>query len=311
MRVLITGARGQVGQELLQRAPGGFEVIGLGSAELDIRDAQAVGATVARLQPELIINAAAYTAVDKAESDAGQAWAVNCEGVRHLALVAQAQGIPLMHISTDYVFAGDAREAYREEDATGPTSVYGASKLGGEQVLRQYCPQHVILRTSWVFGAYGHNFVKTMLRLGRERNSLNVVADQQGCPTAALGIADALWRMTERYREHGSLPWGTYHLRSLPACSWHMFACEIFRQAHSLGLLPRIPDVKAISSAEYPTPARRPAWSVLDSSKLFMRLGICANDWRTDLAEVLRALRCMQQPHDKQGTQCQERGLLP
>lgn len=290
MRVLVTGARGQVGHELLQRAPTGMEVIGLGSAELDIRDEQAVSATVARLKPSLIINAAAYTAVDKAESDASQAWAVNCDGVRYLAMAAQLQNTPLLHISTDYVFAGDAGQPYREEDATGPTGVYGASKLGGEQALQQYCPRHAILRTSWVFGAQGHNFVKTMLRLARERDSLGVVADQQGCPTAAPAIADALWRIAGRYREQGSLPWGIYHLGGMPACSWHAFACEIFRQAHGLGLLSRIPEVRAIGSAEYPTPARRPAWSVLDSSKLFRQFGIRAPDWRDDLAEVLQTL---------------------
>lgn len=295
MRVLITGASGQVGHELLQRAPAGFEVIGLNSAELDIRDELAVSTTVTRLKPDLIINAAAYTAVDQAESDAGQAWAVNCDGVRHLALAARALGTPLLHISTDYVFAGDASKPYREEDATGPTGVYGASKLGGEQALQQCCPRHVILRTSWVFGAHGHNFVKTMLRLGRERTSLGVVADQQGCPTAASGIADALWRIAERYREHGSLPWGIYHLGGMPACSWHEFACEIFRQAHDLGLLPSIPEIRAISSADYPTPARRPAWSVLDSSKLSDQFGIQPTDWRAALAEVLQVLLRMPQ----------------
>lgn len=290
MRVLVTGARGQVGHELLQRAPEGFEVIGLGSAELDIRDVLAVSTAVARLKPELIINAAAYTAVDKAESDTEQAWAVNCDGVRHLALAAQALGSPLLHISTDYVFAGDARKPYREEDATGPTGVYGASKLGGEQALQQYCPRHVILRTSWVFGAHGQNFVKTMLRLGRERDSLGVVADQQGCPTAALRIADALWRIAGRYREQSSLPWGIYHLGGIPACSWHEFACEIFRQTHDLRLLPRIPEVRSIASTDFPTLARRPAWSVLDCSKLLDQFGIRASDWRADLAEVLQDL---------------------
>lgn len=290
MRVLITGARGQVGHELLRLAPAGFEVLGMDSTELDIADAARVTTVVGQLQPQLIVNAAAYTAVDKAECEAERAWAVNRDGVAHLALAAERLGIPVLHVSTDYVFAGDARAPYRETDPTGPTGVYGASKLGGEVALAANCSRHIILRTSWVFGAHGHNFVKTMLRLGREREELGVVADQHGCPTSAASIARALWSLAVRYREQGVLQWGLYHYSGTPACSWHAFALEIFRQAHALKLLERIPVVRAIGTADYPTPARRPAWSVLDCDKLRETHGIAPADWREELGQVLREL---------------------
>src|SRR5690606_4440758 len=168
MRVLITGARGQVGYELLRLAPDGFDVVGLGSGDLDISDASAVLREIEHVQPRLIINAAAYTAVDKAESEPGRAYAVNRDGPANLGRVAERLGIPVLHISTDYVFAGDATQPYRESDPVGPAGVYGASKLAGEQALAGACSRHLILRTSWVFGVHGNNFVKTMLRLGRE-----------------------------------------------------------------------------------------------------------------------------------------------
>lgn len=290
MRVLITGAHGQVGQELMRLLPEGFEAVGMGSAQLDIADAVQVAEIVAALQPQLIINAAAYTAVDKSESEVESAWAVNRDGVAHLAQAAERLGIPLLHISTDYVFAGDAREPYRETDPTGPTGVYGASKLGGEVALAEHCRQHLILRTSWVFGAQGNNFVKTMLRVGREREELAVVADQHGCPTSAASIAAALWSLASQYRQHGALHWGVYHFSGAPACTWHGFADEIFRQAQALQLLERMPHVRAISTADYPTPAQRPAWSVMDCSKLHVVHGIALADWRQELRLVLREL---------------------
>lgn len=290
MRVLITGAHGQVGHELMRLTPAGFEALGMGSAELDIADAAQVADVVGRVQPHLIINAAAYTAVDKAESEQERAYAVNRDGVAHLAAAAQKLAIPLLHLSTDYVFAGNASAPYREQDATAPTGVYGASKLAGEQVLAATCSRHMILRTSWVFGAHGHNFVKTMLRLGRERDELSVVADQQGCPTSAASIARALWALAQQYRDAGSLRWGLYHYSGTPACSWHGFAQEIFKQAHELGMLPRVPVVHGIATAQYPTPAKRPAWSVLDCSRLQDAHGIAPADWREELQAVLREL---------------------
>ncbi|WP_017939262.1 dTDP-4-dehydrorhamnose reductase [Zestomonas thermotolerans] len=290
MRVLITGARGQVGHELLRRAPSGFEVMGLGSSELDIGDAGSVESTLRQLRPRLIINAAAYTAVDKAESEPGQAYRVNRDGVANLARAAAEIGAPILHISTDYVFAGDAQQPYLETDPTAPSGVYGASKLAGEQVLAEIHPRHLVLRTSWVFGAHGNNFVKTMLRLGRERDKLGVVADQHGGPTPADSIADALWQLASSYRSQGNLQWGIYHFSGAPACSWHDFAVEIFRQAGQMGLLERLPRVDAISTSDYPTPARRPAWSVLSCSRLEADHGIGQPDWREGLRRVLEEL---------------------
>lgn len=290
MRVLIAGARGQVGHELLRLAPDDFLVCGLDSVALDITDAASVTRAVAEYDPQLIVNAAAYTAVDRAESEAERAWAVNCDGVASLAIEAEQLGIPLLHISTDYVFAGDAVEPYREDDPAGPTGVYGSSKLAGEQAVVANCRRHIILRTSWVFGSHGNNFVKTMLRLGREREELSVVADQHGCPTSAVSIARLLWALAVRYREMGDLRWGLYHFCGRPACSWHEFAVEIFRQAVELGVLSRAPRVRAISTVEYPTLARRPAWSVLDCSKLHEVFGFEQADWRDELRVMLRAL---------------------
>lgn len=287
MRVLITGAHGQVGHELMRLVPAGFEATGMGSAELDIADAAQVAAVVAQIQPQLIINAAAYTAVDKAESEPERAYAVNRDGVAHLAAAAERLGVPLLHISTDYVFAGNANSPYGEQDATAPSGVYGASKLAGELALAAGCSRYMILRTSWVFGTHGNNFVKTMLRLGRERDELSVVADQQGCPTSAASIARALWILAGEYRDRGALQWGTYHFSGSPACSWHEFALEIFRQGRALGLLAKVPQVNAISTAAYPTPAKRPAWSVLDCSKLHMAHGITPAEWRHELRAVL------------------------
>jgi len=290
LRVLITGANGQVGHEIINLAPQGFEVLGLGSRELDITNADLLTATIERLQPQLIINAAAYTAVDKAESEPERAWAVNCAGVANLGLAAAKLGAPVIHISTDYVFAGDADTPYRETDPTAPAGIYGASKLAGEVELAEHCARHIILRTSWVFGAHGNNFVKTMLRLARERSELSVVADQHGGPTSAASIARALWSLAERYREQGELAWGLYHYSGGPACTWYDFAKGIFDAALEQGLLERMPQLNAIPTSAYPTPARRPAWSVLDCRKLQQDFGINPADWRDELQAVLRRL---------------------
>lgn len=290
MRVLVSGAQGQVGRELLQRVPSGFSVIGYGSDELDISDRLQVLEVMARIKPQLVINAAGYTAIDKAEIEIERAYSVNRDGVVHLALAAEVQGIPLLHISTDYVFDGNSDRAYKPEDVTAPLSVYGVSKLAGEQQLQQACSRHMILRTSWVFSAHGNNFVKTMLRLGRERDELAVVADQHGCPTSAGSIADTLWRLAAIFQREGTLKWGVYHYSGAPACSWYDFAHEIFTQACALGLLEKRPGLKAITSAQFPTPAKRPAWSVLDCQAIEQYYGMVPRSWTRELQEVLQQL---------------------
>ncbi len=290
MRVLITGAHGQVGCELKRRAPAAFDVLALGSTELDIRDAGRTSTVLADLQPQLIINAAAYTAVDRAESEPEKAWAINCQGVENLAKSVEPLGIPVFHISTDYVFAGDSARPYRETDPLNPLGVYGASKLGGEKVLQATCPRHLILRTSWVFGAHGNNFVKTMLRLGRERNEISVVADQRGGPTSAASIADALWSLALRYQSDTELQWGVYHFSGAPTCSWHEFALEILRLGKKHGLIQNMPVLRAITSAEYPTPAARPTSSALDCTKLRQTYNIGQPSWVDELGQVLLEL---------------------
>lgn len=291
MRILVCGASGQVGHELVDRAPShGLEVRGMSRAQLDITDGARVREIVEQYKPALIINAAAYTHVDNAEKDVEQAYAVNRDGVARLAEAARRAGIGMMHISTDYVFAGDARHPYRESDPVAPTGVYGASKRAGEEAIQNTLEQHLIVRTSWVYGVHGHNFVKTMLRLGRQRDSLSVVADQIGCPTHAATLAEALLQLAQRYAREGSLAWGLYHYSGCSPCSWYDFAVEIFRQAAESGQLERAPQVAAITTAEYPTPARRPAWSVLDCSKFEQTFGIPARDWRLDLRQMLSAL---------------------
>ena len=290
MRVLVTGAQGQVGYELLKRVPAGFSVFGYGSQNLDVSDDEQVQAVFEALKPELVINAAAYTAVDKAETDVERAYAVNADGVGFLATAAEKMGIPLLHISTDYVFSGDGDRPYTPDDVTGPTGVYGLSKLSGETQLLEHCSRHLVLRTSWVFGEHGNNFVKTMLRLGRDRDTLSVVADQHGGPTSAGSIADTLWALASIFQREGRLEWGVYHYSGFPACSWYDFANEIFTQAVSLGLLEKSPNLNAITTAQYPTPAKRPQWSVLDCQKLVDAHGLLPRNWRQELQHVLGQL---------------------
>lgn len=286
-KVLVTGAKGQAGSELIKLAPAGFVVIGLGFEQLDITDQKQVNAAVALHQPNLIINAAAYTAVDKAESDSDTSYAVNEQAVAWLAQVAVQADIPLFHISTDYVFDGESTTPYKETDQVNPQSVYGASKLAGEQVLVATHNKHIILRTSWVFGAAGNNFVKTMLRLGKELDELSVVADQHGSPTSAASIADVLWKLAELYKQKNSLPWGIYHFSNSPVCTWYEFAVEIFKQAKEKGLIDKMPKVNAISTVEYPTPAHRPAWSALDNEKIEKLTFNATIFWDSELSLVL------------------------
>jgi dTDP-4-dehydrorhamnose reductase len=291
MRILVCGAGGQVGHELVDRADRyGLEALGMTRGQLDITDADQVASLVSQLRPGMIINAAAYTHVDNAETHSEQAYAVNRDGAGTLAEAARQAGIPLLHISTDYVFSGEARTPYREEDEVAPTGVYGASKLAGEAAIQAVLKEHLILRTSWVYGVHGHNFVKTMLRLGRQRDALSVVADQFGCPTQAGSIADVLLQLAQRYAQGATLAWGLYHYSGRSPCTWFDFAVEVFRQAEAKGILSKQPQVSSITTAQYPTPARRPAWSVLDCGKFEATFGIDTHDWHLDLSVVLDAL---------------------
>jgi dTDP-4-dehydrorhamnose reductase len=243
---------------------------------------------LAAVKPSIVINTAAYTAVDKAESEPAIAFAANRDGVKNLAQACQQHHIPLLHLSTDYVFDGSKTTPYTEEDLANPINVYGQSKWEGEQLLRAHCEQHIILRVSWVFGAHGNNFVKTMLRLGSEREELKIVADQIGCPTPAAAIAKTLLEIAKQIIA-GKTAWGTYHYCGDKPTNWHELAKTIFELAKNKIPL-RIQQVIPITTAEYPTPAKRPQNSVLNTTKCREAFKILACDWQTNLNTMLKTI---------------------
>lgn len=288
MNILLCGAGGQVGTELRRLIwPEGWSIVATDRPDLDIGDRAAIDAAFARLRPGIVLNAAAYTAVDRAESEPEAAWAGNCQGPANLATACRAAGIPLVHISTDYVFDGNKPGPYVEDDPVNSLGVYGRSKEAGEEAVRNELPEHVILRTAWLYSAHGHNFVKTMLRLAETHRSLRVVADQRGSPTSAADIAAAIAAIAVRIAA-GSGRWGTYHFAGAGAVSWHGFAETIFATAAPWRGPP--PEVTAITTADYPTPARRPANSVLDCHRIGADYGIAPRPWQDALADVVREL---------------------
>lgn len=287
IKLLIVGAQGQVGSCLREQASAqGWQILAVDRAELDITDPVAVSRLIADWQPQVILNAAAHTAVDKAESDVDASYAINRDGPAHLAAAAEAVGAVLLHISTDYVFAGDKEGLYVETDPVSPQGVYGASKLAGEQAVMAGCSRHLILRTAWVFGEHGNNFVKTMLRLAASRDSLGIVADQFGGPTYAGDIAAALLVMAQQALAPDFSQWGIYHFAGEPHVSWYDFANAIFHEASVQGVLVRLPAVKGIATSDYPTPAKRPANSKLDCQKIQQVFGIAPSDWRQALKNI-------------------------
>lgn len=289
MKLLLLGGNGQVGRELRRGLlPLGELVVATrdgGDADVvaDFDAPESLAALIARVAPDVVVNAAAYTAVDKAEADADAAFRINADAVAAIARACVACGALLVHYSTDYVFDGSATRPYREDDATAPLGVYGASKLAGEQAIRASGVRHAILRTAWVYASHGKNFLLTMLRLAGERDELRVVADQMGAPTPAAWIADA----TAALVRQGVDTSGTWHLTAGGETSWHGFAESIVGEAHRRGLTGRKPRVVGIPTADYPTPARRPAYSVLDTSRLQRDFGIVPPDWRDGLRRTL------------------------
>lgn len=292
MRVLITGAGGQLGSELVRRAAGrALEPIPVTHAEMDITVSDSVLRVFEEHTPALVINAAAYTAVDRAEEDPQHAFAVNRDGARNLAEACREVGIPLFHISTDYVFDGEKSTPYTESDSPNPRGVYARSKLEGEQEVAQVLERHLTLRVGWLFGAAGRNFVRTMLRRAGECDNLRVVCDQRGTPTWTGDFADCLLTLAERQARGESPAWGLYHYSGGPATTWFEFAGEILELARELGMIKTLPQLTPISSGEFPGSAPRPANSVLDAGRLERVFGIAPGDWRNGLRQVLQERR--------------------
>lgn len=280
MTLLVFGAGGQIGRALVERA--GDAAQGRDRAGCDIRDAASVARILSAPALSGVVNCAGYTAVDRAESEPEHAFAVNADGARIVARTAAARRLPIIHLSTDYVFDGTKAGPYCEDDSDAPVNVYGASKAAGDAAVAVANPAHLILRVSWVFGVYGGNFVKTMLRLGRERAELRIVADQTGGPTEARDIADAILKMAATCRRSGFSGWGTYHFAGAPNTSWHRFAELVVSGAGK----PRARLVP-IPSRDYPTPAARPLNSMLDCSRFQRVFGLERPDWRISLSRVL------------------------
>ncbi len=293
MTVLVLGGNGQVGQELLRAlAPLGKVIATTRSGRLpdgtacevaDFSQPDSLPALLDRLQPSVVVNAAAYTAVDRAEQEVEAAFAANAQAPGVIARWCAANGVPFVHYSTDYVFDGQGSAPYREDEPTAPLGVYGTSKRDGEEAVRAAGGRHLIFRTAWVYASHGANFLRTMLRVGAERDALRVVADQIGTPTPAALIAD----VTAQALLHPGQLSGTWHLTASGQTSWHGFAEAIFAEASATGVLAKVPTVEAIPSSEYPTPAKRPAWSVLDNRKLQQDFGIVLPEWQDGLKRVI------------------------
>lgn len=291
MKIAVTGREGQVVQSLLEKASqrADLEVVALGRPELDLPKPDTVRSAIEGVRPDLVVSAAAYTAVDLAEDEQELAFAVNAAGAGAVAQAAQNCGVPVIHLSTDYVFAGDADRPYVETDATGPRSVYGSSKLEGERLVAQANPQHIILRTAWVYSPFGKNFVKTMLKLAETRDVLSVVADQQGNPTSALDIADAIIRVADHLAAAPEFSaYGVYHLAGTGDTNWSGFARAIFGESARLG--GPTATVTDIATAAYPTKAVRPANSRLSTAKFQQAFNWSAPHWQSSLRDVVSRL---------------------
>jgi len=290
VRLVVTGRDGQVAQSLVEHARDlpGIDVIAVGRPDLDLGDPDSVDAALAATRPDIVVSAAAYTAVDRAEEEPDLAFAVNATGAGAVARAAKRLGVPVLHLSTDYVFAGDAASPYDETAPTGPRSVYGASKLAGESAVARANPQHLILRTAWVYSPFGRNFVRTMLALATERGAVSVVSDQFGNPTSAHDIAEALVHAASTVLASDFDRWGLYHLAGSGETNWSGFARHIFSVSRAAG--GPSADVRDIASRDYKTKAVRPANSRLSTDRFHAVFGWRAPDWQTSTRRVVERL---------------------
>jgi dTDP-4-dehydrorhamnose reductase len=295
--ILIVGKNGQLARCLRDwTGQHQLNALAVGRAELDLEKIGSLDEVVATISPSVIINAAAYTAVDRAETESASAFAINCNGAALLAGAAARQRIPLIHISTDYVFDGNKKSSYQEDDGPAPLNVYGESKLAGEAAVLGACPCAVVVRTAWVYSPYGSNFVRTMHRLSATQSTVGVVDDQRGTPTSAIDLAEALLTIAKKLREpDGCRHAGIYHLAGNGEASWHEFASTIFASLASRGR--RVPRLQAIPTAEYPTPARRPRNSCLDSSKAADVFGVRLPPWQSSLEVCLDRMEVHRELH--------------
>jgi dTDP-4-dehydrorhamnose reductase len=288
IRALVIGRQGQVARALARTLwPVGSTMVFRGRDSLDLAAAgvHELRAAIEAARATIVVNAAAYTAVDKAESETDAAFALNRDGAARLAASCAQAGVPLIHISTDYVFDGAKESAYREDDPVNPINLYGASKEAGERAVRAALPAHAILRSSWVFSPFGTNFLNTMLRLGAEREELRIVADQHGCPTSAYDLARAIVAVAQDFARGRDDAFGTFHVCNAEATTWHGFAAAIFDEAAARGL--RRPRLQAIATRDYPTPARRPANSLLDTARFTATFGFAMPPWRAALGRCI------------------------
>jgi dTDP-4-dehydrorhamnose reductase len=289
-RMLVAGSSGMTGTEVSFRARAGWEVHAFPRGELDITNAASVDDLTRKIRPDIVINCAAYTAVDRAESEPEVVRSVNEDGARNLARAAKAAGASLIHISTDYVFSGDAHDPYQPDSPTGPVCVYGRTKLAGEIAVREEWADHVIVRTSWVFSHRGSNFVRTMLKLGSVRDELRIVDDQVGRPTCSADLADALLRVADALVKDRSVA-GTYHFANEGETTWYRLATAVFEES-SAGNNGRVPKLVPIRTSDFPTAARRPQYSVLDTSSFTRKFGFTPRPWRDALRDTVElALR--------------------
>lgn len=290
MKILITGANGQLG-DALQKTGENFvaqhkaQIIALTRAECDLTQVDSIAAVLDRFAPDAIINAAAYTAVDKAEADTDGAYQVNAAAVKQLAVWAQQHQVPLIQISTDFIFDGQKASPYRTDDAANPLGIYGQTKYQGENFALSECESAYVVRTGWVYSEHGSNFVKTILRLAREREQLTIIADQVGTPTYARHLAQMIWQLLDQRPAQR-----IWHFSDAGVASWYDFAVAIVDEAVKLNLLERAPAIKPITTADYPTPARRPSYSVLDKADAWQQLGAAPVHWRNALVSMLQAL---------------------